>query len=77
MNKNIKEFLQYMIYGSVVLLTLYLSFNIKYYGFNQEWFDSQSLGFDGVFIWFCLMMGISTGMIKIFRHLFGIENSII
>jgi hypothetical protein len=77
MTKQFKAFIQYMIYGSLAILTLYISLSIKAYGFTEEWFESESLNGDGLIIWICLMMGLSTAIIKLFRHLFGKDDSII
>ena len=72
-----KQMIQYMLFGLVALLTLYLSLEVKSYGFNQGWFSNDYLGYDGVILWFCIMMGIITPVVLILRKLFGRKDSIL
>lgn len=77
MNFKFAELVQYALYGVVALVTLSGSLYIKSIGHSKGWFKDEALGGDGLIIWICLMMGLSIGISRLFRHLFGNRNSIL
>lgn len=76
-NKHIAQFFQYMLFGLFSLLTLYISLEVKQFGFIKGWFSNEALGWDGMVLWFCIMMGLSHPIIRSFRPVFGKENTIL
>lgn len=52
--------LEYFLFAATGLVLLYFVAWAKHVSFEHGWFSSatDSLGFDGVVIWFCLMMAI-------------------
>jgi hypothetical protein len=77
MTKHIKQFIQYMLFGLIAFSTLYISFEIKSFGFTKNWFSNENLGWDGMILWACIMMGLSRLVAFSFRRVFGKENSIL